>query len=106
MKKIILVLSIFVFISCGSSEPNPCLMSEDFIKQDLTFPDEAEFSSLDCTSEMNVDGSYTILRKISGKNAFGVQSSYIYKVTLSYNGGITTDINNWTLINIRSEKYQ
>jgi len=106
MKKIMLVLSILLFISCGSSEPNPCLMSEDFIKQDLKYPEEAELSSFDCSSETNSDGSYTILRKIIAKTAFGVKSTYVYKVTLSYNGGITTDINNWRLIYIKSEEYK
>lgn len=105
MKKIILLLSILLFLSCGSSEPNPCLMSEDFIKKELAYPDEADFSSFDCSTESNPDGSYTILRKVSAKNAFGVQSSYIYKVTLSYNGGNTVDMGNWTLINIQSQQY-
>ena len=106
MKKIILLLSILAFISCGSSEPNPCLMAEDFIKKDLAFPNESDMSIFDCSKETNPDGSYTILTKISAKNAFGMEKEYIYKVTLSYNGGIDTDINNWTLIKIQSEAYK
>lgn len=106
MKKIMLLIAVLLFISCGSSEPNACLMSEDFIKKELAYPDEAEFSSFDCSSESNADGTYTVLRKVSAKNTFGVQSSYIYKVTLSFNGGNAVDINDWTLINIQSEEYK
>lgn len=87
-----------------SSDVNPCLMSEDFIKRDLKFPDEADFPFLDCNSTDNGNGTYTVLRKISAKNAFGVEKKYIYKVEMRYNGGISVDINNWELISLRSEE--
>lgn len=105
-KLLLLLLTCVLLVSCGGDEPNPCLMSKDFIKQDLTFPDEAEMSAFDCSSETNSDGSYTILRKVKAQNAFGVESSYVYKVRLRFNGGITTDINNWELIGIISEEYR
>lgn len=101
-----ILIGFFCFISCGNSEPNPCIMSEDFIKQDLTYPDEIEFSSVDCNSEMNADGTYTVLRKVTAKNAFGVKKTFVYKVLLQYNSGIAVDKNNWTLIDIRSEEYR
>lgn len=107
MRKLLLILVGFLcFASCGTSEPNPCLMSKDFIKQDLTYPDEAEFSSLDCNSETNADGTYTVLRKVTAKNAFGVKTTFVYKVLLRYNGGIGVDKNNWTLIDMQSEEYK
>lgn len=105
MKRILFLPLVILMFSCGSSEPNPCLMSEDFIKKELKFPNEAKFSILDCSSEKNADGSYTILRKVEAKNAFGMQSSYIYKVTMNYNGGIPTDIKNWSLVDMRSEEF-
>ncbi|WP_278035914.1 hypothetical protein [Flavobacterium nitratireducens] len=106
MKKILFLFLLINLISCGNPEPNPCLISEDFIKTDLNYPDEAEFSSFDCSTETNSDGSYTVLRKISAKNAFGVQSSYVYKVKLSFNGGDALDSNNWNLISMQSEEYK
>lgn len=42
---LLILIGFLCFVSCGASEPNPCMMSEDFIKQDLTYPDEAEFST-------------------------------------------------------------
>ncbi|MGL6037546.1 MAG: hypothetical protein ACRC0E_01460 [Soonwooa sp.] len=91
-------------ISCGKSEPNACLMSEDFIKKHLNYPAEAEFPMLDCNVKSDGNGNYTVLRKITAKNAFGVKSEFIYKVEMYYNGAIPEDINNWTLMNIKSEE--
>jgi|SRR5690554_1252197 len=84
---------------------NPCVMSEDFIKRDLRYPKTAKFSIFNCSSERNDDGSYTILRKVSAKNAFGVESEFVYKVRMGFTGGVDVDINNWKLIGIVSEEY-
>lgn len=89
-----------------NEDANPCVMSEDFIKSDLRYPDTVDFSMFDCSTENNSDGSYTILRKVSAKNGFGVESSYIYKVKLGFKGGNTVDINDWELISIESEEYK
>lgn len=86
------------------SDANPCLMSEDFIKQELNYPKEASFPFLDCHSTDNGGGKYTVLRKISTKNAYGMEKDYIYKVELRYKGGISVDIDNWELISIRHEE--
>jgi len=86
------------------SSDNVCLNSEDFIKQDLNYPRTADFSIFDCSVENNNDGSYTILRKVRAKNAFGVESEFIYKVSLGFTGGNDIDIKNWKLINMRSQE--
>lgn len=83
---------------------NVCLTSQDFIKQDLKNPSSADFSSFDCSSERNSNGSYTILRKVSAKNSFGVEKEFIYKVTLGFKGGNWVDLTNWDLIKIQSEE--
>lgn len=85
---------------------NPCVMSEDFIKRDLRYPNTANFSIFNCSSEQNSDGSYTVLRKVSAKNAFGAESEFIYKVRIGFTGGNEVDINNWKLIGIISEEYR
>lgn len=89
-----------------SSDANPCIISEDYIKQDLYNPKTASFSSFDCSSEENADGTYTVLRKVSASNKFGVESEFIYKLKLGFKGGIWVDMNNWELISIRSEEYR
>jgi hypothetical protein len=104
MKKL-LVLLVLALASCSSS-PNACVISEDFISDDLKNPATAEFSSLDCSTEINTDGSYTVLRKVSAQNAFGVKKEFIYKLVLSHNGLEWTDKSNWTLISMKSEEYR
>jgi hypothetical protein len=85
---------------------NPCIISEDFIKQDLRHPSTADFSMFDCSTDKNSDGTYTILRKVAAKNSLGVESSFIYKVTLGFKGGNWVDMSNWTLIKMQSEEYK
>lgn len=85
---------------------NPCIISEDFIKQDLRHPTTADFSMFDCSTDKNTDGTYTILRKVAAKNSLGVESSFIYKVTLGFKGGNWVDMSNWTLIKMQSEEYK
>jgi hypothetical protein len=105
MKNIALLLLFTLFISCAS-EPNACVISEDFIKMDLNNPATANFSSYDCSTENNSDGSYTVLRKVSAENSFGVEKEFIYKVQLRFNGGEWTSTSNWDLISIQSEEYR
>ena len=83
-----------------------CVVSEDFIKLDLRYPSTADFSMFDCTADKNDDNSYTVLRKVGAKNAFGVSSEFIYKVKIGFVGGLDADINNWKLLSIRSEEYK
>jgi hypothetical protein len=85
---------------------NPCIISEDFIKQDLQNPSTADFSMFDCSADKNSDGTYTILRKVSAKNSFGVEKEFIYKVSIGFKGGNWVDISNWSLINIQSQEYK
>lgn len=97
---------IFSPSSGKTSDLNPCFVSEDFIRRELNYPEEAEFPMLDCNITEESGNTFTILRKIKASNAFGVKKAYIYKVKLEYNGGESSDSNNWSLINIRSEEYK
>ena len=103
MKKLLLIAGLAMLSAC-SDKPNACVMSESFIKQELNFPKEASFPMLDCNTTDNGGGNYTVLRKISAKNAFGMETEYIYKLELYYKGGVEVDQNNWELKSIRSEE--
>jgi len=85
---------------------DPCIISKDFIKKDLQNPSTADFSMFDCSKEQNFDRSYVILRKVTAKNALGVEKSFIYKLKIAFLGGNAADINNWKLLTIHSEEYK
>lgn len=107
MKKLFVLafLSIFI-ISCGSDELNPCQISIDFIKEDLKNPATLDYSSFDCTKEFDNVNKYTILRKVSAENSFGVKKEFIYKLELKYLGGNQYDKSSWELISLKSEEYR
>ncbi len=105
MRKLILlfILSI-LFIGCeGNNQPNGCIVIFDFIKKDLNYPEEAKHHFLDCRSELNSDGTYTVFTFVTAKNGFGVKEKYIFKYVLSHNGLNPNDLNNWSVISKRSE---
>lgn len=106
MKSVLLLFAGIALFSCKSVEasPNPCIMVEEFIKQDLSNPNTLEHSVFDCNKESTGYNTWTVLTKISAKNAFGVSQEYIYKVVMKYKGGIDVDIKNWELISMRSEQ--
>lgn len=81
-----------------------CVIAEDFIKRDLRYPAEAEFSILECVRESQNDGSIMVMRKFTAKNGFGVKSEYIYKLYLNFKGGEEYNKNNWELISMEGEE--
>jgi hypothetical protein len=91
-------------LSNYSGDVNPCLISEDFIKEDLRNPETADFSMFDCTHKINELGYHRVLRSVKAKNSFGVEKKLIYEVVLEYNGGSEYDYNSWSLISIRFEE--
>jgi len=105
MKKFFPLLLFCIFISCGDDKPNPCIVAEDFILEELNYPAEANVSVFNCNSEENSTFNYTVWHKVEASNAFGVKKEIVFKLKLKYNGtGITTDASNWDLISVRSEE--
>lgn len=83
-----------------------CVVSEDFIKEQLNYPADAEFSLMDCIKKSDSTGSVTVWNKVVLKNSFGVKKDYIFKLKLVYLGGVEIEKKNWTLISIHSEEYR
>lgn len=83
-----------------------CTMAQDFIKSDLFNPATADFDTFDCSSEQNSDGSYSVMRKVTAQNDYGVKKEYIYKVVIGFNGGDAYEKASWQLISIRGDEYR
>lgn len=104
MKRLFLLLNAFLFLSCTDSEPSACNVVFDLIKKDLNHPDEAKHHRLDCVSEKNSDGTYTVFSFVTAKNSFGVKQKILFKYRLEYNGINEYDLKNWMVLEKKSEK--
>lgn len=99
MKKVlILILLIMSVIACEDNKPTVTragIMSEDIVRGKMKFPDEVEFDN-DYRGKEVSDKEFEVYQKFTAKNAFGVKSSYVYKIQMVYIGGEWTDSKNWS----------
>lgn len=101
MKKILFLmicLTSLIMYSCDNNKPTftrAAIMSEDYVKVRMKYPAEVEFEG-DRRGSENGTNEYDVFQKFTAKNAFGVKSSYVYKIHMIYKGGDWSDINNWT----------
>lgn len=97
-----LFFALIFFLGCENKSATLTragIASEDFVKARLKYPAEAEFER-DIRGESVSDSTFVVYQKFNAKNAFGVRSSYVYKVKMIYLGGDWADINNWTYSNL------
>lgn len=78
----------------GASFSQASIASEDFVKQKLSYPEEAEFQE-DRRGEETAKNEFMVYQQFTAKNAFGVKTLYTYKVKMKFKGGEWTDNNNW-----------
>lgn len=71
------------------------LASQDFVKLQIKYPEEANFAWAPKYSQQINDSTYKIVGELTAKNAFGVKSKIIYKCTMVYKGGDDMDTNSW-----------
>ena len=99
MKKMIyfILITISLFYSCGSfvTETEVYVASQDFVKEHLSYPEEADFITGSSIVEENPDNEYTIYAKFTSPNALGVDSKFLYKMEIKYLGGDWVKKSNW-----------
>jgi hypothetical protein len=90
---------LFIFSSCddsGSSESRAKIIAEDFVREQLLTPDDAEFDNSGV--EKTGKDSYHVTFLIKTKNGFGMVVPRKVSVRLSYRGdGDWTSEENWIL---------
>lgn len=99
MKKLLVCLFLLGLIACNEkvgteNKQQSLIISQDFVKQKIMYPENTEFEN-DVVHEIVGTNQCNILAKFKTKNSFGVESEFVYKMTLSYKGGDWTDLNNW-----------
>lgn len=104
MKKVLLIGVIMVLlVGCNTASSKKdiiesgtkcAIISEDFVKAKLKYPEESDFKTRGYVHE--VEGSTAIiLNKFTAKNSFGVNVSYTYKIWLEFYGGEWEVVDNW-----------
>jgi len=103
MRKILFVLLLSMACtmiqaqSNAYADKNKCyITAQSFVKAKLKFPKEAKFDK-NVVHETNGSGNAIILGKVTSKNAFGVQSEYVYKIWIKHNGKDWAEIRNWSM---------
>lgn len=71
------------------------VIARDFVSEKLAYPKTAKFQS-NVVYEAKTSSSGVLLGKFSAKNAFGVESEYVYKMHIYSNGGDWTETRNWS----------
>lgn len=120
MKKLLLFFTALIILSCDDSKPyqpdfstkdgredfarKAWVMTPEFVKQNLQSPSTAKFPFSDYTfSDPKSDNSIIIKSYVDAQNSFGGTLRETFFINLKFNGGDWSDINNWSLINIRFE---
>lgn len=101
MKKCLFFMVCFVTLiltACEDNKPTftrAAIISEEFVSPRMKYPAEVKFDGDRRGSETSAN-EYDVFQKFTAKNAFGVKSSYVYKIHMIYKSGDWTDINSWT----------
>lgn len=90
---------LFIFSSCddsGSSESRAKIIAEDFVREQLLTPDDAEFDN--GAVEKVAENSYHVTFDLKAKNSLGIIVPKKVSVRLAYKGeGDWTSNENWVL---------
>lgn len=111
MKKILFVLMLMFSISAfaqdySKEKSKSFVIAQDFVKKQFKHPKETTFEKLTVKHEHIKPYHCTVLGKVTGKNAYGIKTEYIYKIWLQYLGGEWAEIKNWKQEKIVLEEYK
>lgn len=75
---------------------NCIVTAKEFVKSKLKYPKSADFE-WGGVHETNGFGKAIVMGKFTAKNAFAMETEYVFKTWMTHNGKAWTDIKNWTL---------
>ena len=77
------------------------VVSQDFVKRQLTSPKSADFPLLDYKYSNVIDNTIVIESYVDAKNSYNAEVRQNYWIKLKFKGGEWEDINNWSLIDLK-----
>ncbi|WP_131387679.1 hypothetical protein [Flavobacterium suncheonense] len=103
MKKVILFLSILVFIGCGNSEPNESNAKEAAraaIIHNLKNINSANFHQNEVIADLG-GGVYQYKETVNATNNFGGSIANDVTVKVKYVGGDASEVSSWSILDIQ-----
>jgi hypothetical protein len=76
------------------------VISQDFVKRQLTSPKSADFPFLDYSYSNVIDNIITIESYVDSKNSFNAEMRNNFRIKLKFKGGDWSDVNNWTVLGL------
>ena len=77
------------------------IVSKDFVKSRLKYPEESDFPITPDASIHLGNGVYEVRGTVKAKNAFGVTSKYTWLTRLRFKGGSDLETTSWDLMDLR-----
>lgn len=101
----IIIVAIAVLIGVLTDDGLPStsaayVVSKEFVRTQVDFPEEAEFPVMPVLSEIQegTDTLYRVVGDVTVKNVFGVKSKHRYIMRLKFKGGDELNPNNWEVV--------
>jgi len=75
-------------------------VSKTYVKQQLEFPESADFTTLPLLSEVqeHTDSIYRVVADVTATNAYGVKKKFRYNIRMKYKGGEIFDPSSWEVV--------
>lgn len=102
MKKIIIILTAFSLIGCGSSTPDEATAKEAAraaIIHNLKDPSSAEFHQNEKVKDLG-NNTFEYTESVNATNSFGGKIAQDVNVQVKWNGGDPSEVNNWSVVDI------
>jgi len=99
---IAVVVTIGAVVGVSSSDKTSAayIVSKEFVKSHLDFPEEAEFPLMPVMSDIqeDTDSLYRVVGEVTFPNSFGVKSKKRYILRMKYLGGEELNPRSWKVV--------
>ena len=105
---ILIVIGVLIFESSGndknvekiatSDSAMAYIISQNVVKGNLNYPEEADFPMMGYEVLEYADNVYRVHSTVTSKNGFGVKIKKSYECTIQYLGGDETERTNWKVV--------
>lgn len=89
-------VSVFAQIDASKDKGKCVVTAEKFVKSKLKYPNTADFK-LGTVHETDGFRKAIVMGKLTAKNAFSMETEYVYKIWMMHKGNAWDELSNWKL---------